>query len=227
MQEINTIQKLAERFASIIDADMELETRISFTDINEKIDLSIKAGKIETAPEIDTDKDIFFELTTEVFAKIMRKEIEAFTAAGKADIRDRAMLDWHAGPGFKYTKMNAIYAMMMFFFNYDETKTIPLGPEYSRLVHGAHAIPLFYHLGFRSAWYQVQKGEKMNSEGDTNPFDQAFIIISGTGKAKIGDNFIDLRCNRAYHIPKDSDHVVWTDSDEPLTMIWLAWGQGA
>jgi len=73
----------------------------------------------------------------------------------------------------------------------------------------------------------VKKGEQMNSEDDTNPFDQGFIVISGKGKAKIGKQLVELEMNHAYHIPRDSAHVVWTDSEEPLVMIWVAWGKEA
>jgi mannose-6-phosphate isomerase-like protein (cupin superfamily) len=45
--------------------------------------------------------------------------------------------------------------------------------------------------------------------------------------AKIGDETIPVKAGEAYYIPPGSDHVVWTEGDSPLVMIWLAWGKGA
>ena len=107
------------------------------------------------------------------------------------------------------------------------SEQILLGEEYSRMVHGAHAIPLYYHPELRSAWYMVKKGERLNEPGDTNPFPQALIFISGEGVAKIGEKTIKVKADESYYIPPSSDHVVWTESDEPLVLIFLACGEGA
>jgi mannose-6-phosphate isomerase-like protein (cupin superfamily) len=56
--------------------------------------------------------------------------------------------------------------------------------------------------GFRSAWYRVNPGERLNEPGDTNPFPQAFIFIKGTGVAKIGDETVPVKADEAYSIPR-------------------------
>lgn len=107
------------------------------------------------------------------------------------------------------------------------TKKITLGQSHARLVHGAWAIPLFYHAGFRSAWYQIEKGQRLNEPGDTNPFPQAFIFLTGSGFVKIGENIEEVEPGRAYFIPPGTEHIVWNEEDEPITMIFLAWGEKA
>ena len=104
---------------------------------------------------------------------------------------------------------------------------ILLGEEHSRLVHGGHVVGLFYDKGLRSAWYAVNKGERLNSPDDSNPFPQAFIFLSGKGKAQIGDKVISVKGGEAYYIPPGSSHVAWTEEDEPLELLFLAWGEGA
>jgi len=86
---------------------------------------------------------------------------------------------------------------------------------------------MFYHTGFRSAWYQIDKGDQINNEGDTNPFPQAFVITQGQGYAKIGDISQKVSAGNAYFIPPDSDHVLWNDEETPLQLIYLAWGEKA
>jgi len=121
----------------------------------------------------------------------------------------------------------ALLGFIQDFFNRSWPERIQLGEEHSRLVHGARAIPLYYGPGFRSGWYKVTKGQSLNEPGDTNPFPQAFIIISGDGMAKIGDSTIPIRAGESVYIPPGSDHVVWTESDKGITLIWIAWGDGA
>jgi mannose-6-phosphate isomerase-like protein (cupin superfamily) len=62
---------------------------------------------------------------------------------------------------------------------------------------------MFYHTGFRSGWYQIEMGEKLNDEGDTNPFPQAFVIVQGVGYAKIGEITQDVGAGIAYFIPPE------------------------
>jgi mannose-6-phosphate isomerase-like protein (cupin superfamily) len=53
------------------------------------------------------------------------------------------------------------------------------------------------------------------------------VFIRGEGSAKIGEDTVKVKAGESYYIPPGSDHVVWTESDEPLELIWLAWGEGA
>jgi mannose-6-phosphate isomerase-like protein (cupin superfamily) len=86
---------------------------------------------------------------------------------------------------------------------------------------------MFYGKGFRSAWYLLEKGDQLNEPGDTNPFPQAFIFLSGEGRARIGGKDLTVKLNEAYLIPPDTEHIIWNDREEPLTLIFLAWGEGA
>ena len=51
----------------------------------------------------------------------------------------------------------------------------------------------------------------------------AFCVM----ECKIGEKTIAINANETYFIPPNSDHVFWTDEEEPLVLIWLAWGEGA
>lgn len=113
------------------------------------------------------------------------------------------------------------------FFSRTDPEKIELGEQYAREVHGGHAIPLYYYPGFRSSWYLVKKGEKINEPGNTNPFQQAFVIIGGEGKAVIGRETVVVKAGQSYYIPPDTEHIFWTETDSPLVMIWLAWGEEA
>ena len=168
-------------------------------------------------------------MSDETLAKIYRGELTAFTAAARTNISDPAPLDILLPEGAGFTQslyLQAITFIQRFFWHSDP-ECILLGEAHARMVHGAHAIPLFYHPGFRSAWYLVKKGERLNEPGDVNPFPQGFVFVSGQGIAEIGGKRVAIKAGEAYYIPPGISHVVWTDSDTPLSLLWLAWGDGA
>lgn len=117
------------------------------------------------------------------------------------------------------------FVQRCFYSTYPEKND--LNKSKSRQVHGAWTITMFYHPGFRSAWYQIEKGQSLNKPGDTNPFPQAFVLIPDHGYAKIGDVTLKVKANEAYYIPPNTDHVFWTEDGSPLKLIFLAWGEGA
>ena len=184
---------------------------------------------VQIAGGAHPNAQVIFYTTEETLQMIYEGKMTALTAAAKARMSDSAPLDLRLGEGVELTP--ALKAKLFFFvqsfFNRSTPERIPLAEEHARKVHGALAIPLYYHPGFRSAWYLVKRGERLNEPGDTNPFPQAFVFISGEGYAKIGEETIPVRAGEAYYIPPGSDHVVWTESDHPLELIFLAWGEGA
>jgi len=175
------------------------------------------------------EPEIIFKLSLETLEQIFAGEMTGLTAIGRENMSDQTPLDFQLGPNTQMTPnlLNKFYKFIQHFFNPTHPETILMDKAHSRQVHGAWAIPLFYHTGFRSAWYQIEKGQRLNEPGDTNPFPQAFIIISGTGYAKLGEINENVGPGKAYFIPPGTDHVVWTDEETPLSLIYLAWGEKA
>lgn len=167
--------------------------------------------------------------TEETLRAIYEGRMTAPTAAAQARSSEPAPLSVVPGPDVRSTPevRTHLLVFMQHFFNRSSPERVELGEEHARLVHGAHAIPLYYHQGLRSAWYLVKAGQRLNAPGDTNPFPQAFIFVSGAGFAKIGETTVPVRAGEAYFIPPGTDHVVWTAGDDPLELIFLAWGEGA
>ncbi|RKY85364.1 hypothetical protein DRQ09_07390 [candidate division KSB1 bacterium] len=161
--------------------------------------------------------------------KIYKGELNALTAAGRAKLSDRAPLDILPGKGVSFSQefLLYLYYYLCNFFNTAEIKRIKFGSDYSRFIHGAYAVALFYDKNFRSAWYEIKKGERLNKEGDTNPFPQLLIIIEGNGFLKYGDKTVEIKKGEAIYIPPDTVHILWTEGNKPLRIIWLAWGEKA
>jgi mannose-6-phosphate isomerase-like protein (cupin superfamily) len=168
-------------------------------------------------------------MSSETLGRIYEGKLTAFTAAGKASGADVAPLEVEYGAAAEELAdpQGTMLGFLQHFFARARPERILLGEEHSRVVHGAHAIPLYYAEGFRSAWYMVKEGQRLNEPGDTNPYPQAFVIISGRGGAKIGDIETEVRSGESYYVPPDSDHVLWPAPGESLEVIWFAWGDGA
>jgi len=224
------LETMAEVFKSKIDEDFSAIVQFDIRDKKESWHVMVEKGQnvtVEKGPH--KNARFFFSTTSDTLRLICEGKMTAMTAAGKATGSDQAPLDLKLAQGLEFTPENKtqFYTFLYHFFNPSIPERILLGEEYSRSVHGGNVVVLYYHPGFRSAWYLLKKGEKLNEPGDTNPFPQAFIFIEGEGFAKIGDKTVEVKKGESYYIPPNSDHVVWTESDEPLILIFLAWGDGA
>jgi mannose-6-phosphate isomerase-like protein (cupin superfamily) len=224
------LEIMAEVFKSKIDEDYSMIVQFDITDQQESWHVIVEEGqKVSVDKGAHEGAGLFVITTSDTLRLIHQGKMTAMTAGGKATGADHAPLDVKLAEGLEFTpEIRAwFYTFLQHFFNPTVPERILLGEEYSRVVHGGHSVVLYYHPGFRSAWYMVKKGEKLNEPKDTNPFPQAFIFIEGEGFAKIGDKTVKVKAGESYYIPPDSDHVVWTESDKPLILIYLAWGEGA
>lgn len=224
------LEKMAEVFKGKIDEQYSMIAQIRIVDTDESWHVVVEEGQRAFVGEGPHEQAFLtFATTTDTLRLMYHGKLDAMTAASKTKGSDPAPLDLEFAEGSELTPETKakFYTFIQHFFNPSVPEKKLLGRSYSRPVHGAHVIALYYHQGFRSAWYLLNKGEKLNETGDRNPFPQAFIIVEGEGLAKIGDHVIQVKAEESYYIPPDSDHVVWTESDKPLILVWLAWGEGA
>lgn len=224
------LHAMAENFKSKIDEEFSLIVQFDMKDKKESWHVIVEKGrKVAVGKGPHKQARFFFFTTTDTLRLIYEGKMTAMTATGKAKGSDHVPLDGKLAEHLEYTPgvRTQLYTFLQHFFNPSVPEKILLGEKYSRVVHGGHGIPLYCYPGFRSAWYLLKKGEKLNEPGDTNPFPQAFVFIEGEGFAKIGDKTIKVKAGESYYIPPNSDHVVWTESDKPLILIFLVWGEGA
>lgn len=227
---LRTLQDMADLFVDRIAEDFALRVQIDLQPDGGSWQVVVESGcRVTVSPGPDQRAQVILVTTEEILERIHSGQMAALTAAAKGSISDPAPLDYRLGEEQSFTPQ--LYADMLVFlqrfFNCTEPERILLGEAHSRKVHGANVVALFYQPGFRSAWYLVKKGDQLNESGDTNPFPQAFVFISGDGWAKIGEQTLPVRAGEAYFVPPGSEHIVWTERDEPLILLWLAWGEGA
>ena len=224
------LEEMAAAFGEKIPDDFALKVQFDFETEGQTWCVAVEQGK-KITPEHKAchDPDITFRMKPEVLHKIYSGELTAMTAAGQATGADPAPLRVEFPQDREMTEASVgrfLFFVQRFFSSSKIERTI-LDEAHSRVVHGANVVPLYYHTGFRSGWYLIKKGQRLNEPGDTNPYPQAFVFVRGEGFAKIGDAMLNVKAGESYYIPPGSDHIVWTESDRPLELIWLAWGEGA
>ncbi len=222
---------LGNSFVEKIDKDYHAIVNFTLTDCDIAHHMIICEKQFQVSDSLHAAANFTFKSSLEHYNKIYRGEITGFTSMGRANLSESTPLDFEFHKPVTDNPMNDLLFFVQRFFNPSPNDKVLLSKEKSRIVHGGHAIPLFYQktdeMGVRSAWYQINKGQQVNEPGDTNPFTQYFIITKGMGFARIGKDTLRVKENEAYYIAPGYDHVFWTDSEKPMEMIFLAWGDGA
>lgn len=226
--------KIDDTYALTAQIDIKPETESGFADRSkptlESWHVAASRGKKLQFSRAPNDKvQIIFYTTERALRWLADGTYNPMTAVLRSKSSDPAMIYWERPPGVESTpelreKVRVFYQT---FFSPFLPHRYVLSGSHARSVHGSPAIGLYYAPGLRSAWYQVTKGKRLNEPGDKDPHHQAFIFISGEGMAKIGDKTVKVKAGESYYIPPNQDHVVWTNSQKPLVLIWLAWGEGA
>lgn len=185
--------------------------------------------KVQLSREAKDKVEIIFYTTAHALRLLATGVYNPMTAILRSRQRDPVMIHWERPPGVESTPglRDRVRIFHQTFFSSSLPHRYFLSAENARSVHGALAVGLYYYPGLRSAWYQVSKGQRVNNPGETSPYNEAFIFISGRGWAKIGDKTVPVKAGESYYVPPNSDNVVWTNSNKPLVFIWLAWGEGA
>ena len=175
--------------------------------------------------------DAFHTLVTDIqtLEKMYSGELGPGTASGKEHVGQPAPLDGELPDGEPWTmeKIHRSIEVAYPFFNPFNPEKVRFGEEHARFIHGGHAVAFFYARGFRSAWYSIHRGEQVNDEEHANPFPSGIIVLSGCGSGRIAGEELDLQANEAYLIPAGATHTFWNENEEPMTAIYLAWGEGA
>jgi mannose-6-phosphate isomerase-like protein (cupin superfamily) len=222
--------EFAVAYSEVAPSGVSFSVQIDVVPPGESWQVSVGAdGSVELLKGTSEAPALVIMLAEDTLTRIYQGRLTAFTAGAKASGDDQAPLEleFKASAQLLTDPKGILLDFIQHFFVRSRPERIVLREDHSRVVHGANAIPLYYASGFRSAWYKVNDGQHLNEPGDTNPFPQAFVIISGRGRAKIADDEIDVRAGESYFIPAGCDHVLWPARGDSLEVIWFAWGAGA
>jgi hypothetical protein len=188
-------------------------------------------GEVDLKPGRAPDPGFTCELDAETFGQLFRGEISGMTAAGKGTGEEASPLEILPGSAVQENAPRAslapVFHFITHFWNGRDPEIIALGREHSRPLSGAAIVGLFYHPGFRSAWYAVRGKESLNGEGDSSPYPQAYVILRGRARIQIDRRSIEVPAGEAIYVPPAAKHAVQSQDGGEVELLWLAWGEGA
>lgn len=231
-QELSFIlEKWSHSFCQKIDSNYNAIVNFKSKNNSSKYHIIINNKNYIVSEGLNDSAHFTFKSTIKHYNKIYRNEITGFTSMARAKMSDSTPLDIEFHKPISQNIMNDLLFFTQRYFNTSPHDKVILKKEKSRVVHGSHAIPLFYQMtnkiGVRSAWYLIEKGDQINDRGDSNPFPQYFIITKGEGFAKIGNDTIKIKENEAFYVAPGMEHIFWNESEDPIELLFLAWGEGA
>ncbi len=186
---------------------------------------------VELRDGLPSTPSVLYTLDLNTLRKIDRGEINALTAMGRARASDPAPMDIELMEGFQPDpQFFARFIPFTFhFWTRGLPETVKFGKGYSREVHGANMVVLYYQKGLRSAWAQMEKGQRVNADpkDQANPFPTMIIGIRGRAVAKIGGKEVIMQEGQMVFIPAGVSHEAWNPYEEPAEIILLMFGQGA
>ena len=236
-----SIEKMLEEFVNDYEKNDKLpESPIAFGiqitgENGGKWTVSINAkkpDKVTLAKGFPSQPTFYLVTDAATIRKIFNGEINALTAAGRARMSDKTPLDFGFMEGFQVS-MDFISDVMLplgfHFFNRGKPEIIPFGEEYSRIVHGGHAVIFYYQKGLRTGWYKIKPGMFINKDikDAVNTFPTLFIVTKGQGRARLGDKTMSLREGMTVFVPAGMVHQFWTESDKGMEVIIIMFGKGA
>ncbi|MGD8395571.1 MAG: cupin domain-containing protein, partial [Candidatus Eiseniibacteriota bacterium] len=171
------------------------------------------------------------ELDLETLGRLYRGEMTGITAAGKDDAATESPLEILPGSAVPEDAPRAtlapVFHFLTHFFDRARPERIRLERDAARTLHGAHMVGLYYHPGFRSAWYSIRGDEVLGGDGDTTGYPQAFVVMRGRARLRYGYQWLDVEEGETVYIPPGVLHAVGSRDGGEVELLWLAWGDGA
>lgn len=187
-------------------------------------DVELRTGRAETA-------GFTCELDAETLRKLYSGEMSGMTAAGKSLGDEESPLEilpgTLVGEDAPRSSLGPVFHFISHFWNRADPEIIALNREQGRLLSGAQIVGLFYHPGFRSAWYSVKGKESLNEGGDSSPYPQAYVVTRGHARLRLGQRWIEVQAGQAVYVPPGTTHAIRSQDGSEVELLWFAWGEGA
>jgi len=191
----------------------------------------LDGGDVELRPGPAPDPGFACEMDAAVLAQLYRGEMSGITAAGKDDAGRGSPLEILPGSAVPEDAprmaLAPVFHFLTHFFNRGDPERVTTSRAAARDLHGAAMVGLFYHPGFRSAWYSIRGDEVLNGEGDTTTYPQAFVFVQGKARMRYGHRWIEVEAGETIYVPPGTLHAIASRDGGEVEIVWLAWGEGA
>jgi mannose-6-phosphate isomerase-like protein (cupin superfamily) len=222
MSLVDALRKLvgeAELYIDQIVQGNPVKIGFRLTDTGEEATLSIEEG-LAVVEGLDSP-DLLLTMERGALDGMAGGEANYGALIGRSRASETRPINYNLlNPGNAPAAVEALKSLG-FLFTPGRVKSLDLRRELAGEAHGAHPIPLVYHEGLRFSWYNVERGETLNEEGERDSYPQLIVVIRGRGVLTLEEDAVELVPGRAVYIPVDSVHRVHAKED--LEVLWLAW----
>ena len=108
-------------------------------------------------------------------------------------------------------------------------EVVKFGPGYTKMSHGVDMTTLYYQPGLRTAYFNIKKGQRANTDPkyQGSPFPKLFVFTGGRGKASIRGVVVSVEKGERLFVPPWSTDQFWTEEETPLEGVLVMFGEGA
>ena len=190
-----------------------------------------KGRSVELKDGFGKEPIFYFTASRETLNLIDQGVWAGHTAMGAATSRDITPLDILTTEGYERTSAYdaTIRPLIFHFWTRGTPEVIPFSVQNSRVVHGAPGVATYYDKDFRSAVFHVPAGlGREQAPTLTVPFKRMVLVIAGSGEGVMGDEKFTMKAGEMVLSPPNIPVTFWNASDEePLSFVWVMWGDGA
>lgn len=87
---------------------------------------------------------------------------------------------------------------------------------------------LYYQPVLRTLWFSIKDGQHANRGGaGIGPWMKLLIFVNGAGKARIGEQTLDVKAGDRLFVPPRVVNEFWNDSATALEGVLIIFGEGA
>ncbi|MEM9053368.1 MAG: cupin domain-containing protein [Bacteroidota bacterium] len=194
-------------------------------------ELEPKKWEVTMSEGLPKEPTYVFKAEAGILKAINDGEINGLTAQAKAFASDYAPLDAYEMDGFKPT-MDQDHAMNAFSFHFwtkGFPEVIPFRPNSTREAHGTNVSVFYYEKGLRTAWLNMMPGDRARDDAreQAMPFPMMGVVIKGSAKGIVDGQPTSVSEGNTVFIPANVHHKWWNETDEPVELILIMFGEGA
>lgn len=208
-----------------------VEFEFLVTDTGDRFRVGLpKDGPGRVVPVGDEEPVTRFKAERAVFCDLASGRMGILTTLGQARPSDPTPMETEiAGAWTKDGRVRRELIPAWYnFFATDTPDSVRFGFGHGRLVHGGHAVPLYYGEGLRTAWYGLEPGMHVNRDpaDQSNEFDSLFIVIAGPLQGRFDGEERVLEQGQSVYVPAGMRHEFWVEQGRGEFIVVMS-GEGA
>jgi len=220
---LENLLECASYYMDMIRATVSSETRVCIELADTGESATVIFGKEVYAEDGCSSPDLKMSLDSSLLRDVLEGRADLYSLAARASRLERRPVETRFLNRDRLDELLELYdAVRMYLLLPDKVKLRQLEPRLAGEAHGGHPVSLVNWNGMRCSYILLYKGDVLNEVGERDPWPQLFIVLTGEGSARIGDEKLQVLPRMAMYIPKNAIHQLEPLSDK-LELIWLAW----